>query len=109
MPGFDGNEKTARRIAATFDDRRVKHFFDPFPVHRAGKEFAKGMVKHGPAWDIYFFYEKGDEWKDALPEPTEWMHQLGGGQRADATKFRTGQDLVRQLREAMYKATVAAR
>lgn len=105
MPGFDDHEKSARRIASTFDDQRVTHFFDPFPAHRAGKAFAEGRITRGPAWDIYFFYKKGQEWKDAIPEVAEWMHQLGGGERADANKFRTGQGLVRQLHSAMSKLT----
>ena len=102
MPGFNDNERTARKIAGSFSDPRVKHFYDPFPAHVAGKAFAQGRISRGPAWDIYFFYKKGEEWKDALPEPGECMHQLGGGKRADATKFHTGQDLIDQLHEAMH-------
>lgn len=108
MPGFKDNKQSARRIAGSFDDPRVKHFYDPFPAHRVGKAFAKNRVFRGPAWDIYFFYKKGEEWKDSPPEPAEWMHQLGGGDRADATKFKTGAGLVEQLHEAMHKVTGAA-
>ena len=105
MPGFNDNEQTAKRIAGTMIDPRVRHFYDPFPDHRAGKAFAKGLLKGGPAWDIYFFYQKGAEWKDNPPGPTEWMHQLGGGGRADATHFHSGQDLVDKLHEAMHTVT----
>lgn len=107
MPGFRDNEKTARRIAGTFDDSRVKHFYDAFPAHLAGKAFGEGRISRGPAWDIYFYYDKNQEWTNALPEPVEWMHQLGGGDRADATKFRAGSDLVEQLHEAMHSVTGA--
>lgn len=107
MPGFDDNEQTSRRIAGSFDDPRVKHFYDPFPAHLVGKAFAKDRISRGPAWDIYFFYKKGIEWKDTTPEPAEWMHQLSGGGRADATKFRTGGDLVEKLHEAMHEVTGA--
>ena len=103
MPGFNDNERTARQIAASFDDPRVKHFYDPFPAHLVGKAFAKDRISRGPAWDIYFFYGKGQEWNEGPPEPIEWMHQLGGGNRIDATKFRTGSDLVDQLHEAMHE------
>ncbi len=105
MPGFNDNESSARKIARSFDDPRVKHFYDPFPAHYAGKEFAKNRLTQGPAWDIYFFYEKGEAWNDTPPEPAEWMHQLGGGDRADATKFRTGQGLIDQLHKAMHRVT----
>ena len=107
MPGFNDNERTSRKIAGSFSDPRVKHFYDPFPVHLVGKAFAKDRISQGPAWDIYFFYKKGEEWKDAPPEPAEWMHQLGGGGRADATKFHAGQDLIDQLHEAMHQVTGA--
>ena len=107
MPGFNDNERTSRKIAGSFSDRRVKHFYDPFPAHLVGKAFAKDRISQGPAWDIYFFYKKGEEWKDAPPEPAEWMHQLGGGGRADATKFHAGQDLIDQLHEAMHQVTGA--
>lgn len=107
MPGFNDNETTARRIAGTFEDSRVKHFYDPFPEHRAGKGFAKGLLDGGPAWDIYFFYEKGAEWKTDPPAPTRWMHQLGGGSRADAKHFFSGQGLVDKLHEAMHEVTGA--
>ena len=107
MPGFNDHETTAKRIAGSFNDPRVKHFFDPFPAHHAGKAFAKNMVTRGPAWDIYFFYEKGAEWGDLPPSPSEWMHQLGGGGRADAKHFRTGSNLVNQLHEAMHAVTGA--
>ncbi len=106
MPGFNDNEKTARKIAGTIEDKRVKHFYDPFPAHLAGKTFGKGLTKRGPAWDIYFFYDKGQEWTDGPPKPAEWMHQLGGA-GADASKFHSGTDLVDQLHETMHKVTAA--
>ncbi len=107
MPGFNDNETTAKKIAGTFDNPAVKHFYDPLPAHRAGKAFAKGLLTRGPAWDIYFFYDKGVEWRDVPPKPTEWMHQLSGGRRADPERFHTGDDLVDKLHAAMHKVTGA--
>ena len=106
MPGFNDNEMTARRIAGTIDDSRVKHFYDPFPAHLVGKTFAQGRISRGPAWDIYFFYKQGVEWTDAPPSPAKWMHQLGGA-GADQSKFRSGADLVEQLHEEMHNVTGA--
>ena len=107
MPGFNDNERTARRIAGTFSDRRVKHFYDAFPAHLAGKAFAAGRISRGPGWDIYFFYKKGQEWNDAPPAPADWMHQLGGGGRADESKFHSGAGLVEHLHETMHSVTGA--
>lgn len=107
MPGFDDNEKTARQIAGTIIDSRVRHFYDPIATHRAGKAFAKGIIAEGrgPAWDIYFLYDQGAEWEGGPPRPAEWMHQLGGGRRADRDHFHTGADLTEQLHKAMHRVT----
>ena len=107
MPGFNDTVQSAKRTAATFTDSRVKHFYDSLPAHLAGKAFAKGRVARGPAWDIYFFFKKGQEWTDDPPEPVEWMHQLSGGDRADPSRFHAGADLVDKLHEAMHKVTGA--
>lgn len=106
MPGFNDNETTARKIAGTLDDPRVAHFYDPLASHRAGKAFAEGLIHGGGvAWDIYFFYEKGATWGDKPPTPAEWMHQLGGGRRADPDRFHPGKELVDELHKAMHKVT----
>lgn len=106
MPGFRDNETTAGEIALTLSDPRVRHFYDPRQTHLAGKAFAKGRIRgNGPAWDIYFFYGKGEVWRDDPPAPAEWMHQLGGGRRADPDHFHSGDDLINALHEAMHAVT----
>ena len=107
MPGFNDTERTAAQIAATFTDSRVRHYYDPLPAHLAGRAFAQGIIAEGrgPAWDIYFFYEKGRVWKDRPPTPDVYMHQLGGGRRAPADHFRSGDKLVAGLRDAMRDLT----
>ena len=107
MPDFNDNETTSRKIAESFSDPRVKHFYDPFPAHLVGKAFAHGRISRGPAWDIYFFYEQGQEWTEGPPEPAEWMHQLGGGDRADPSRFHPGTELVEHLHQAMHSVTGA--
>jgi hypothetical protein len=105
MPGFNDDERTARAMAQTLRDPRVRHFYDPFDTHRAGKAFAKEVLREGmgPAWDIYLFYERGMTWVDRPPAPVEWVHQLGGGRRADPERFRTGEDLINELHDAMQR------
>ncbi|MCH7591349.1 MAG: hypothetical protein IH989_01025 [Planctomycetes bacterium] len=107
MPGFNDNQTTAGEAASTFNDPRVRHFYDSFPKHAAGKAFAEGHVtpNRGPAWDIYFFYNEGPEWVDGPPEPTAWMHQLSGGERADPDRFHTGDDLIAHLHAATHLIT----
>ena len=107
MPGFNDNEQTAGAIAATIDDPRVAHFYDPMATHLAGKAFAEGVVRRGPAWDIYFFYDKGLTWTDHPPKATELTHQLGGNVRADPDRFRSGLGLADELHELTHKVTGA--
>ena len=107
MPGFNDNPTTAGETAANLSDPRVRHFYDALPEHVAGKAFAKNRIaaNRGPAWDIYFFFEKGVVWDDDPPEPVAWMHQLSGGQRADPARFYTGDDLVQRLHAATHLIT----
>ena len=95
------NEGAARKSSAIFkDEPRVRQFYDP--NQRTGRAFARGLLNKGGgvAWDIYLYYDKDALWQDTLPEPVEWFHQLGGGRRADANKFRPGDKLTAALKKA---------
>ena len=84
------NLAAAENMAASIRDPSVVHYFDLRRAHLAGDAFANGTICEGagPAWDVYFFYDKDAEWKDAPPKPVEWWHQLSGGKRADPTRKR---------------------
>ena len=63
-------------------DSRVTHYWD----EDQSLGLAYGRVLELPrgrtlVWDIYFAYEPGVEWGDALPPPTDWAHQLGRDER----------------------------
>ena len=45
-------------------------------------------------------------WQDKLPEPVEWYHQLSGPRRADATRFRPGDKLTAELKDATGRAVL---
>ncbi len=101
------NAEAASKTAQMVQDPRVRQFHDPRGKKLAGKAFAKDLIEknRGPAWDIYMFHKKGDEWKTKPPLPVEYMHQLSGGERADPKYFITGEDLVNQLHETMHRVT----
>lgn len=107
MPGFNDNPETARETGLMFRDPRVKQFYDPQPTHYAGRKFAHDIITsgRGPAWDIYFFYDKEKVWDKYPPKPVEFMHQLSGGQRANPDRLRTGEALVKELHAAMHRLT----
>jgi hypothetical protein len=86
----------AQMSAQIIDDPRVRHFHDP--ARRAGQAVAASLGwKDYVAWDIYLFYEAGSKWIEDPPSPAHFAHQLP----RDSAHFRTGDDLVRELREAM--------
>jgi len=95
----------AEKMAESIRDPRVRHFHDP-RTHSAGRAFAPGLIRRGPAWDIYLFYDKNAEWAEAPPNPVEWWHQLGGNDRADPTRYAAG-ILAERLHESVHSVTGA--
>jgi hypothetical protein len=93
-------------MAEGMTDPRVSHYFDPRRTHLAGKALAHGIVHagRGPAWDVYLFYDREAEWDDEPPAPTQWCHQLSGGQRADPARFAGG-IVAERLHETMHELT----
>ena len=92
----------AQMSARIIDDPRVQHFHDP--AKRSGQTIAASLGwDNYVAWDIYLFYEAGSKWLDGPPSPAHFAHQLP----RDSGRFRTGDDLVRELREAMMRFTAA--
>ena len=97
------NAEAAAKSAKIFDDPRVRQFHDPRATRLAGKAFAHGLIRKGAgvAWDIYMFYDLDARWDEIPPKPIDWMHQLGGGGRADPERFHSGDELVSELHESM--------
>jgi len=95
-------EAGAGRSARIINDPRVRHFHDP--AKRSGQAIAASLGwTDYVAWDIYLFYEAGRRWLDGPPAPTHFAHQLP----RDSAHFRTGDDLTRELREAMNRLIAA--
>ena len=83
-----------KAVAATklVEDKRASHFWDR--GGHFGSQYGKLLKLPGKrtfAWDVYFVFDAGAKWNKAPPMPTEWMHQLGGGEdkrRLDGDKLR---------------------
>ena len=97
------NAAAAAQSAKMFDDPRVRQFHDPRGSRLAGKAFAHELIREGAgvAWDIYIFYDRDARWDENPPKPIDWMHQLGGGRRADPERFHAGAELVSELHKSM--------
>ncbi len=88
------DERSSRKAVSLFPDERVRNYW----VHSrsVGELFQEPIhLTTEPAWDVYLVYEPGVVWEgDTPPEPTFFMHQLGGrlpgGQRLDGPELRDG-------------------
>lgn len=95
LPGDD--VRTAEGASKILDDPRVTQFHDP--QRRAGRAIASSLGwVDDVAWDVYLFYPERAEWRALPPSPLEWVHQLGGWEKADPDRFRTGRNLEEELR-----------
>ncbi|MGH9970553.1 MAG: hypothetical protein ACREBG_22555 [Pyrinomonadaceae bacterium] len=59
-------------------DLRVSFFWDG--EGDLGQSYARvlKLPEGQPAWDVYFAFNRGVEWKNEPPAPDYWMHQLRG-------------------------------
>lgn len=91
LPIFGGDFKgEARKLSNSFRDKRVSYYLDS--ESKTGKQW-EGVLKTERfiAWDVYLLYGADAEWKEEPPQPTYWMHQLGGVTKApvfDEATFR---------------------
>ena len=95
------SRKEAEKSSDTFDDPRIRQFYDPQQL--SGQAVANCLGWQGRvAWDIYLFYSAGSTWHETPPVPVNWMHQLTDPW-ADPDHLRMGDDLVRELAQSMKK------
>jgi len=86
------DERSARKAVTLFPNERVKQYW--VRSRAVGELFQPPINLEGkPAWDVYLVYAPGIVWDgDTPPEPTFFMHQLGGrlpdDQRLDGSKLR---------------------
>ena len=76
------NAAEGKKAELLIPDSRVVHYWDP--DNSLGKLYGRQLtLPRGRelAWDIYFVYAPGVRWKDELPAPSAWMHQLGRDER----------------------------
>jgi hypothetical protein len=88
---FGDSRPIASASMELVSDRRAMHFWDG--TGWLGKHYGKALKLPGRrtfAWDVYFVFNADATWEKAPPEPTEWMHQLGGtdGRQLDTEKLR---------------------
>jgi hypothetical protein len=66
--------------AIEFDDRRARNYWDEGGV--TGMAWQKQLGLESIAWDVYFVFDRSVKWEKEVPQPTFWMHQLRGIEKA---------------------------
>lgn len=128
----DDDLDAAQSEAARVPDPRVAAFHDA--EKHLGRSTARrlGWERH-VAWDIFLVYGPEASWTEAdIPAPDDWFHQLNDGEspqeadedewepdppddepinqsEADPARFRTGEDLLRALADAIRAAKATGR
>jgi len=59
-------------------DERVSYFWDGNGELAQSYARILKLPEGQPAWDVYFAFNRGVEWKNGPPSPGYWMHQLHG-------------------------------
>lgn len=68
---------TVARATSRLPDPRVSHYWDGDGVLVRGYAPVLQLDEGQPAWDVYFVFNRDAEWRDGVPVPDYWMHQLG--------------------------------
>ena len=94
------DKDNAFKAASMFKDPSIVQYFDA--DNKFGDIVAKRInPKAEKAWDIYMFFDKDDQWTNAIPRPFEYAHQLSEDLHpwADQTKYFCGKDLTKRLND----------
>ncbi len=95
IPAIAGDDyAAASRSLGKVVDERARHYWDG--SQRLGEAFSPVLgIRSRMAWDVYLLIDKGADWKETPPAPSEWLHQLAG------------EDLDRQLSEERLQQGIA--
>lgn len=85
--GSDTEAKVEQAVGR-LPDPRVRHYWDGAGTLVKAYSWVLSLGEQ-PAWDVYFAYGRGVEWKGDPPVPTSWMHQLrlAPERRLDGTRL----------------------
>jgi len=94
------DKEQAFKAASMFTDPAVIQYFDA--ENKFGDLVAHRLNPKGEkAWDIYMFFEGGEQWNAFFPRPFEYVHQMSEALHpwADQTKYFCGKDLTKRLND----------
>lgn len=73
---LDADDREAAAAATVhMPDPRVVHYWTDDPV--LAMELRRPLpLEDGSAWDVFFVYPPDARWRDAVPQPSSYMHQM---------------------------------
>jgi hypothetical protein len=67
---------TVPRATNRLPDPRVSHYWDGNGKLVRGYAQVLKLDEGKPAWDVYFVFDRDAEWREGVPAPEYWMHQI---------------------------------
>jgi len=71
----DSRNEAVLRVSE-YQDPRVHNYWDEERL--SGEAWKERLGLPSFAWDTYFIFDRSVVWQKSVPQPTFWMHQLGG-------------------------------
>jgi hypothetical protein len=75
----DSKNEAVERVSE-FSDARLHNFWDEKRI--TGNAWQERLGISSFAWDVYFLFDRSASWQKPVPQPTFWMHQLSGVDKA---------------------------
>ena len=85
----DSKDEAIEQVSE-FHDPRVRNYWDE--KGRTGMAWQQRLGFVSVAWDVYFLFDRTVTWQKDVPQPTFWMHQLRGIDKApflNETEFQS--------------------
>ncbi len=89
-------KKDAIERATEFQDPRVRNYWDENGI--TGTAWQRRLGFNSVAWDVYFLFDRSVNWEKEIPQPTFWMHQLRG---IDKAPFLNQQEFQSRLKSML--------
>ena len=87
----DSREVVERSQLIIYDERATHYWDGEQHLGQLYGEIIELPIGRDLAWDIYFVFDEGVEWRSRAPSPVAWAHQLAMDERhlRDGDRLKT--------------------
>lgn len=93
---------TVPRATRSLPDERVSHYWDGDGTLVRGYAPVLQVGEGKPAWDVYLVFDRDAEWREGVPVPDYWMHQLNLAPERAFDGPRLAAELERRLQQKQH-------